>query len=104
MDESSALRPRLPLIAVPTTAGTGSKTTNVTVIIDAATGLKKVLAHATLMPDVAILDAALTEGVPAHVTAMTGIDALTHAVEAYSALERDAVYRQSGDWRDRDDR
>jgi alcohol dehydrogenase class IV len=55
------------------------------------------------MPDVAILDAALTEGVPAHVTAMTGIDALTHAVEAYSA-ERDAVYRQSGDWRDCDDR
>ncbi|SUX66828.1 ethanolamine utilization dehydrogenase [Citrobacter amalonaticus] len=44
------------------------------------------LAHATLMPDVAILDAALTEGVPPHVTAMTGIDALTHAVEAYSAL------------------
>ena len=86
MDERSALRPRLPLIAVPTTAGTGSETTNVTVIIDAATGLKKVLAHATLMPDVAILDAALTEGVPAHVTAMTGIDALTHAVEAYSAL------------------
>ena len=86
MDERSVLRPRLPLIAVPTTAGTGSETTNVTVIIDAATGLKKVLAHATLMPDVAILDAALTEGVPAHVTAMTGIDALTHAVEAYSAL------------------
>lgn len=44
------------------------------------------LAHATLMPDVAILDAAVTEGVPPHVTAMTGIDALTHAVEAYSAL------------------
>ena len=86
MTEHSTLRPRQPLITVPTTAGTGSETTNVTVIIDAATGLKKVLAHATLMPDVAILDAALTEGVPAHVTAMTGIDALTHAVEAYSAL------------------
>jgi hypothetical protein len=86
MTESSVLRPRLPLIAVPTTAGTGSETTNVTVIIDAVSGRKQVLAHASLMPDVAILDAALTEGVPPPVTAMTGIDALTHAVEAYSAL------------------
>ncbi|MDU4314020.1 MAG: ethanolamine utilization ethanol dehydrogenase EutG [Klebsiella michiganensis] len=86
MTESSVLRPRLPLIAVPTTAGTGSETTNVTVIIDAVSGRKQVLAHASLMPDVAILDAALTEGVPPQVTAMTGIDALTHAVEAYSAL------------------
>jgi alcohol dehydrogenase len=84
--ESSVLRPRLPLIAVPTTAGTGSETTNVTVIIDAVSRRKQVLAHASLMPDVAILDAALTEGVPAQVTAMTGIDALTHAIEAYSAL------------------
>ena len=56
-----------------------------TVIIDAVSGRKRVLAHASLMPDVAILDAALTEGVPPHITAMTGIDALTHAVEAYSA-------------------
>ena len=79
MTESSVLRPRLPLIAVPTTAGTGSETTNVTVIIDAVSGRKQVLAHASLMPDVAILDAALTEGVPPPVTAMTGID-------AYSAL------------------
>ncbi|XNM86271.1 iron-containing alcohol dehydrogenase [Escherichia coli] len=55
-------------------------------IIDAASGRKQVLAHASLMPDVAILDAALTEGVPSHVTAMTGNDALTHAIEAYSAL------------------
>lgn len=54
-------------------------------IIDAVSGRKQVLAHASLMPDVAILDAALTEGVPPHITAMTGIDALTHAVEAYSA-------------------
>ncbi|MDU6110004.1 MAG: iron-containing alcohol dehydrogenase [Klebsiella pneumoniae] len=82
MTEHSELRPRLPLIAVPTTAGTGSETTNVTVIIDAVSGRKQVLAHASLMPDVAILDAALTEGVPPHITAMTGIDALTHAVEA----------------------
>ena len=83
MSETSVLQPRLPLIAIPTTAGTGSETTNVTVIIDAVSGRKQVLAHASLMPDVAILDAALTEGVPSHVTAMTGIDALTHAIEAY---------------------
>lgn len=86
MTAQSVLRPRLPLIAVPTTAGTGSETTNVTVIIDVVSGRKQVLAHASLMPDVAILDAALTEGVPPHVTAMTGFDALTHAIEAYSAL------------------
>ena len=86
MSETSVLQPRLPLIAIPTTAGTGSETTNVTVIIDAVSGRKQVLAHASLMPDVAILDAALTEGVPSHVTAMTGIDALTHTIEAYSAL------------------
>lgn len=55
-------------------------------IIDAVSGRKQVLAHASLMPDVAILDAAVTEGVPPNVTAMTGIDALTHAIEAYSAL------------------
>ncbi len=72
------------MIAIPTTAGTGSETTNVTVIIDAVSGRKQVLAHASLMPDVAILiriDRRLL-----HVTAMTGIDALTHAIEAYSAL------------------
>lgn len=86
MTEQSTLQPRLPLIAIPTTAGTGSETTNVTVIIDSTTGRKQVLAHASLMPDVAILDATVTEGVPSHITAMTGIDALTHAIEAYSAL------------------
>ena len=98
MSETSVLQPRLPLIAIPTTAGTGSETTNVTVIIDAVSGRKQVLAHASLMPDVAILDAVLTEGVPSHVTAMTGIDALTHAIEAYSALNATPVYRQPGDW------
>ncbi|GHK84165.1 hypothetical protein ECZU25_41980 [Escherichia coli] len=102
MSETSVLQPRLPLIAIPTTAGTGSETTNVTVIIDAVSERKQVLVHASLMPDVAILDAALTEGVPSHVTAMTGIDALTHAIEAYSALNA-TPFTDSGDWRYCDD-
>ncbi len=84
MTEHSELRPRLPLIAVPTTAGTGSETTNVTVIIDAVSGRKQVLAHASLMPDGDPRRRA-DRGRPPHITAMTGIDALTHAVEAYSA-------------------
>lgn len=103
MTEHSELRPRLPLIAVPTTAGTGSETTNVTVIIDAVSGRKQVLAHASLMPDVAILDAALTEGVPPHITAMTGIDALTRR-RGLQRPPRHAVYRQSGDGGDSHDR
>ena len=85
VNSESGLLPRVPLIAIPTTAGTGSEATNVTVIIDAASGKKRVLAHALLMPDIAILDARLTLGVPSAITAMTGIDALTHAIEALTA-------------------
>lgn len=86
MTTAVALHPRLPLIAIPTTAGTGSESTNVTVIIDAVSQRKQVLAHPMLMPDLAVLDASLTLGVPAQITAMTGIDALTHAIEAFTAI------------------
>lgn len=79
------LNPRLPFIAIPTTAGTGSEATNVAVIIEAEHHIKQVLAHGQLLPDLAIIDACLTLGVPPHVTAVTGIDALTHAIEAYVA-------------------
>lgn len=79
------LNPRLPFIAIPTTAGTGSEATNVSVIIAAENHIKQVLVHSQLLPDIAIIDACLTLGVPPHVTAMTGIDALTHAIEAYVA-------------------
>ena len=74
---------RLPFIAVPTTAGTGSEATKVTVITDSAKGIKLNPGHPDLVPDISILDPVLTLGVPNHITAFTGIDALTHAIEAY---------------------
>jgi alcohol dehydrogenase len=74
--------PRLPLILVPTTAGTGSEVTAVSVVTT-DTG-KNVVVSPLLLPDLALLDAELTLGLPAHVTAATGIDAMVHAVEAYT--------------------
>ncbi len=74
---------RLPFIAVPTTAGTGSEATKVTVITDEKKGIKLNPGHPDLIPDVAILDPRLTLDVPGHITAFTGLDALTHAIEAY---------------------
>lgn len=85
LGDGPALRRRMPLIAVPTTAGTGSEATNVAVITDSQRHLKQVLVHTDLIPDLAIIDACLTLGVPPAVTAATGIDALTHAIEAYVA-------------------
>ena len=78
------VRKRLPLfIAVPTTAGTGSETTVATVITDTKTHEKYAVNDPKLRPDYAILDPELTVGLPAHITSTTGVDALTHAVEAY---------------------
>lgn len=75
---------RLPLVLIPTTAGTGSEVTPVAVITTGET-TKAGISSATLLPDIAILDAELTIGLPAHVTAMTGIDAMVHAIEAYTS-------------------
>ena len=75
----------LPLIAVPTTAGTGSETTVAAIISDSATHSKKQLLDPKLVPMLAILDPELTVGLPAHTTAFTALDALTHALEAYVA-------------------
>ena len=83
MDNGIKLKKRLPLIAIPTTAGTGSEATNVAVITDTATETKQVLAHSQLIPDLAIIDACLTLAVPPELTAITGFDALTHAIETY---------------------
>lgn len=74
---------RLPMILVPTTAGTGSEVTPVAVITTGET-TKAGVSSAVLLPDVAVLDAALTLGLPSAITAMTGIDAMVHAIEAYT--------------------
>ena len=75
---------KLPLlIAVPTTAGTGSETTVTAVITDSDTHHQYPINDFCLIPDYAVLDAQVTLGLPPHLTATTGMDALTHAVEAY---------------------
>lgn len=71
------------LIAIPTTAGTGSETTLATLITDTEKRNKYSLMSFPLIPDYAVLDASLTYTLPKHLTATTGMDALTHAVEAY---------------------
>ncbi|MCR4606897.1 MAG: iron-containing alcohol dehydrogenase [Oscillospiraceae bacterium] len=72
-----------PFIAVPTTAGTGSETTIAAVITDTATHHKYALMDLNLVPKYAVLDPEMTRGLPPKITATTGMDALTHAVEAY---------------------
>lgn len=75
---------KLPLlIAVPTTAGTGSETTLAAVITDSKTRHKYAINDFPLIPKYALLDASLTLGLPKHITSTTGMDALTHAIEAY---------------------
>ncbi|RRD22981.1 iron-containing alcohol dehydrogenase [Brucellaceae bacterium VT-16-1752] len=76
--------PRLPLVLVPTTAGTGSEVTPISIITTGASEKKGVVSP-LLLPDMAILDADLTVGLPAAVTAATGIDAMVHAIEAYAS-------------------
>ncbi|MGE4291757.1 MAG: iron-containing alcohol dehydrogenase [Desulfovibrio sp.] len=72
-----------PIVAVPTTAGTGSEITRFSVITDTERKVKMLVQGAGLIPKVALLDPELTVTMPAHVTAGTGMDALTHAIEAY---------------------
>jgi len=76
---------RLPLVLVPTTAGTGSEVTPIS-IITTGVGEKKGVVSPVLLPDAAVLDAELTVGLPVHVTAATGVDAMVHAIEAYTSV------------------
>ncbi|MFK4049154.1 iron-containing alcohol dehydrogenase [Acinetobacter venetianus] len=81
---NQAKAPRLPLVLVPTTAGTGSEVTPISIVTTGAT-TKMGVVSPVLYADVAILDATFTQGLPAHITAATGIDAMVHAIEAYTS-------------------
>ena len=90
---------RLPLIQVPTTAGTGSEMTNISIVTTGATTKSGVVAP-QLFADLAVLDAELTLGLPRAITAATGIDAMVHAIEAYTSAHKknplsDALARQA---------
>jgi len=76
--------PRLPLVLIPTTAGTGSEVTPIAIVTTPSLEKKGVVAP-QLLPDVALLDPELTLGLPPHVTAATGIDAMVHAIEAFTS-------------------
>ena len=74
-----------PIIAVPTTAGTGSETGRASVILNEKTGEKKIIFHPKFLPSIVILDPVLTLELPPEITAATGMDALAHCLEAYCA-------------------
>jgi alcohol dehydrogenase len=86
------LKPRkAQLICIPTTAGTGSEVTNIGVYTNKDTGIKMPFASPYFWPDIALVDAGLTHTLPAHITASTGMDAFTHAIEAYWSVNANPI-------------
>ena len=81
----NAKGPRLPLVLIPTTAGTGSEVTPIS-IITVEKNEKRGVSSSLILPDLSILDPALTVGLPPEITAATGIDAMVHAIEAYASI------------------
>lgn len=79
-------KPLKPFFVIPTTSGTGSEATMVAVVADQKNNVKLAFASNYLMPNAAILDSRMTLTLPNHITAMTGMDALTHAIEAYTCM------------------
>ena len=77
-----------PMAAIPTTAGTGSEATQFTVITDSEQGIKMLLKGQVLVPQLAVVDPALSVSAPKRITAATGLDALTHAIESYTSRKR----------------
>jgi alcohol dehydrogenase class IV len=84
-------RPQTPHIVIPTTAGTGSEVTYVAVIKDHQEGRKLLFGDYNILPNVAILDPRMTEGLPSILTAATGMDAMCHAIEALHSLQREPI-------------
>ncbi|MBT9167357.1 MAG: NAD-dependent methanol dehydrogenase [Syntrophomonadaceae bacterium] len=84
-------RPQTPHIVIPTTAGTGSEVTYVAVIKDHEGGKKLIFGDYNIVPNVAILDPKMTEGLPPRLTAATGMDAMCHAIEALHSLQREPI-------------
>ena len=75
-----------PVVALPTTAGTGSEVGRSSVITHQEQQIKKIIFHPNMLPQTVILDPELTIGLPPHITAATGIDALSHNLEAYFTI------------------
>ncbi len=84
-------KPLKPFFVVPTTAGTGSEVTLVAVIADLEKGVKLPFTSYFLLPNAAILDPRMTLTLPAHITAMTAMDAMTHAIEAFTSLAKNPI-------------
>ncbi len=84
-------RPQTPHIVVPTTAGTGSEVTCMAVVLDERKGQKILIVEYFNTPRIAILDPVMTEGLPTGLTASTGMDAMTHAVEALQSMQREPI-------------
>ncbi len=83
--------PGVPVILIPTTAGTGSEATPVAILSDTKEKLKKGIVSSYLFPEVAVIDPKLTVGLPPSVTAFTGMDALTHAIESYYSVNATSI-------------
>lgn len=83
--------PLKPLIAIPTTAGTGSEVTHAALILDEANHVKLSFVDRNLAPHLAILDPELTTGLPPKLTAATAMDALTHAIESYTSIQANPI-------------
>ena len=87
MGANRIAKPSAPLIAIPTTAGTGSEVTPFTIITNTATDVKMLISSPHLLPAVALVDPLMTLKMPRGITAATGLDALTHAIEAYVSVK-----------------